>query len=299
MVGADRLLASQLTRIARHGLVALAHDLFKINSCPGVKGTMLNGMRLPLLIAALIQLSTLPSACGLVAQPSFEVASVRPSEHEVGPDYNNQITYSGDRFTGKNVTLKRLIAEAWHCQINQITGPPWIDRNEFDVEARLPAGTGNEQIAPMLRNLLVTRFQLKEHSESREMRVYELTVGKGGPKIQPAKAGAAENPAGSGFHFRGNMRQFADLLAVQFSIPAASDPNTPVRAGGTLIPVLDKTGLDGTYDFSVDQRPEPGTDAFTGWKRTLEDQLGLEIASRKAEVPIVVVYEAAKVPTAN
>ena len=95
------------------------------------------------------------------------------------------------------------------------------------------------------------------------------------------------------------MRQFADLLAIQFSIPAASDPSTPVRAGGTLTPVLDKTGLEGTYDFTVDQRPEPGTDAFTGWKRTLEDQLGLGIESRKDDVKIVVVDSAEKIPTPN
>jgi uncharacterized protein (TIGR03435 family) len=151
----------------------------------------------------------------------------------------------------------------------------------------------------MLRSFLSERFHLKQHSESREMRVYELTKAKSGPKIQPVKVGGTENPAGPGFHFRGDMRQFADLLAIQFSIPAASDPSTPVRAGGTLTPVLDKTGLEGTYDFTVDQRPEPGTDAFTGWKRTLEDQLGLGIESRKDDVKIVVVDSAEKIPTPN
>jgi len=208
---------------------------------------MLKAMRLPLLIVAL-QLSALSFAQAQAAHPIFEVASVRPSQHEVGPDYNNQITYSGDRFTGRNVTLKRLIAEALHCQINQVTGPAWIDRNEYDIEARLPTGTDHPQIALMLRTLLDARFQLKEHEESRDMRVYELTVARNGPKIQPVKAGAADRPAGQGFHFRGDMRQFADLLAVQFSIPAMNDPSVPSRAGGTLIPVLDKTGLQGTYD---------------------------------------------------
>ena len=260
---------------------------------------MLNVMRLPLLVAV-IHLSALSFAQGRAELPSFEVASVRHSEHEVGPDYNNQITYSGDGFIGKNVTLKRLVAEAWHCQINQVIGPAWIDHNEYDVEARLPAGTGHTQIALMLRSLLVNRFQLKQHEESREMRVYELTVGKDGPKIQPVKPGeAAENPVGQGVHFRGDMHQFADLLAVQFSIPAMNDPSMPSRAGGTLIPVLDKTGLEGIYDFSVDQRSEPGTDAFTGWKRTLQDQLGLAIESRKTNIPVIVIDGAAKVPTAN
>ena len=96
-----------------------------------------------------------------------------------------------------------------------------------------------------------------------------------------------------------DMRQFADLLAVQFSIPTAPDPTKPVRAGGTMIPVLDKTGLQGIYDFTADIRPDPSTDAFTAWKRVLEDQLRLEIESRKAPVPIVVVDQATEAPTAN
>lgn len=260
---------------------------------------MLIRMRLLVIAAALLPLASISSGWAQVTPPSFEVASVRPSQHEVGPDYNNQIAYSGDGFTGKNVTLKRLIAEAWHCQMNQISGPAWLNRNEYDIEAREPAGADHQQIALMLRGLLADRFHLKQHSETREMRVYELTVGKGGPKIQPAKPGTAESPTGPGFHFHGDMRQFADLLAIQFSIPAAPDPTKPVRAGGTMIPVLDKTGLQGIYDFTADIRPDPSADAFTAWKRVLEDQLGLDIESRKAPVSIVVVDDATQAPTAN
>lgn len=232
------------------------------------------------------------------AQPSFEVASVRPSQREVGPDYNNQITISADRFSGRNVTLRRLVAEAWRCQMNQVVGPPWIERNEYDIEAREPEGASHEQVALMLRRLLSERFQLKEHSETRSMRVYELSAGEHGLKIQPVQADTAA-AGGAGFHFHGDMRQLADLLAVQFSIPAPESPGAPAKAGGPPVPVLDKTGLEGIYDFTVNLRPELGTDMFAQWKRALEDQLGLKIESRKAEVPVVIVDDAAKVPTAN
>jgi uncharacterized protein (TIGR03435 family) len=230
--------------------------------------------------------------------PSFEVASVRPSQHEVGPDYNNQITYSPTGLTGKNVTLKRLIAEAWHCQMNQVLGPPWLDQNEYDIVARAPEGSSKEQISLMLRSLLSDRFHLKEHSDTRQMRVYELAIAQGGPRIHQVQPEAAAI-SGSGFHFRGDMREFADLLAVQFSIPAADNPSVPTRAGGSPIPVLDKTGMQGIYDFSVDLRPELGTDTFTAWKRALEGQLGLKIESRKGDVAVVVVDDAAKIPTVN
>jgi uncharacterized protein (TIGR03435 family) len=133
------------------------------------------------------------------------------------------------------------------------------------------------------------------------MRVYELLVGPSGLKIQPIGDGDSA-PAHAGFHFRGDMRQFADLLALQFSIPAAENPNEPSRASlasGAQIPVIDKTGLTGTFDFNVDMHPELGTDMFTFWQRTLQDQLGLKIESRKENVAVLVVDGAAIVPTAN
>src|SRR5258708_1697096 len=85
------------------------------------------------------------------------------------------------------------------------------------------------------------------------------------------------------------MRQFADLLAVQLSIPAADNPSEPVRASAAQIPVVDKTGLTGVFDFSVEMRPELGTDMFTAWQRVLQEQLGLRIESRKGKVAVLVV----------
>jgi uncharacterized protein (TIGR03435 family) len=261
-------------------------------------GTILIRMRSPPLTVLLTPLIVVIASGHAQPAPSFEVASVRPSQHNVGPDYNNQITYAPAEFTGRNVTLKRLIAEAWHCQLNQVFGPPWLDQNEYDIAARAPEGTSKEQISLMLRTLLSARFHLKEHSDTRQMRVYELTIAPGGPRIHQVPPGAAAT-AGSGFHFRGDMRQFADLLSIQFSIPAADNPSAPVKAGGSPIPVLDETRLQGIYEFSVDLRPELGTDAFTAWKRVLENQLGLKIESRKGDVPVLVVDDAEKVPTAN
>jgi uncharacterized protein (TIGR03435 family) len=103
----------------------------------------------------------------------------------------------------------------------------------------------------------------------------------------------------SGLHFHGEMRQFADLLALQFSMPAAESPDKPVRASEPQIPVIDKTGLAGIFDFKVDIRPELGTIVFTLWQKDLENQLGLRIESRKVEVPVMVVDSAMKIPTAN
>lgn len=253
---------------------------------------------MPSLFAVLALLNIAAAAHPQSNQPAFEVASVRPSQQEVGADYNNQITYSPSGFTARNVTLKRLIAEAWHCQLSQISGPAWLDRNEYEIAARMPAGATDAQVPLMIRSLLAERFHLKEHEESRPMRVYELTTAQGGPRIHPVQPGDTVS-GGPGLHFRGSMRQFADLLAIQFSIPAPVSPSEPVMGRGPLIPVLDKTGMKGIYEFSVDIKPEVGTDGFTGWKRVLEEQLGLKIDSRKADVPMIVVDDAARIPVAN
>jgi uncharacterized protein (TIGR03435 family) len=230
--------------------------------------------------------------------PAFDVASVKPSQHLVGPDYNNQLSYSPNGIIARNVTLKRLVAEAYQLQLNQVLGPSWLDKNEYDIEARSAGAGTREQHALMLRSLLAERCRLVQHSETREMRVYELLIGKSGPKIRPISDG--ENPtARAGFHFQGDLRQFADLLTVQLSIPAPVNPAEPARASGSPILVLDKTGLPGIFDFSVDIHPELGTDMFTSWQRALEDQLGLRIEGRKGNVTVLVVDEAERIPTEN
>ena len=259
---------------------------------------MLKAMRaLPIVVSLALSSSVALGQASSTAR-GFEVASVRASQHAAGPDYNNQISYSPAGFTAKNVTLKRLIAEAWRLQMNQISGPGWLDRDEYDIEAKTDAAASQEQMASMLQGLLSERFKLKKHSETREMRVYELVIGKSGPKVRPVNAGETAGVQ-AGFHFQGEMRQLADLIAVQLSIPALGDPSEPARASGSPIPVLDRTGLQGIFDFTVDIRPELGTDMFTAWERFLEDRLGLRMENRKGNIEVLVVDDAARVPTEN
>ena len=259
---------------------------------------MLKAMRalcflMPFALSGLVAVGQAPSTA-----PGFDVATVKPSQHLVGPDYNNQLSYSPTGIIARNVTLKRLLAEAYQLQLNQVLGPSWLDKNEYDIDAKAAGPGTKEQMALMLRSLVAERFKLTQHSEMRDTRVYELMIGKSGPKIHPMSDG--ENPtAQAGFHFHGDLRRFADLLAVQLSIPASDNPAEPARASPSSIPVLDKTGLSGIFDFSVDIHPELGTDMFASWKRALEDQLGLRIESRKENVGVLVVDEAARVPTEN
>jgi uncharacterized protein (TIGR03435 family) len=252
-----------------------------------------------LVLSSLIFLSSAAFAQALKTV-AFDVASVKPSQNLVGPDYNNQFAFSPVGITGKNVTLKRLIAEAYEVQLNQVVGPSWLDRNEYEIEARTEESARKDQLALMLQNLLGERFSLKQHRETRSMSVYQLVIDKSGPKIRPSKDGEAPK-AGTGFHFHGDLRQLADLLAVQLTIPESNDPDParPHTAAGAPIPVLDKTGLSGIYDFTVDLKPEFGTGVFTVWQRVLQDQLGLRIESNRGDATVLVVDNAIQIPAAN
>ena len=246
---------------------------------------MLKTMRaLPLLVFFALS-SALAFGQAATMTPAFDVASVKLSQHSVGPDYNNQLTYEPTGISARNVTLKRLLAEAYHLQQNQVSGPNWLGQNEYDIDAKAAAAVTQEQMTLMLQSLVSQRFNLTHHSETREMRVYELVVDKSGAKIHPVNGGETTS-AQAGFHFHGDMRQFADLLSVQLSIPASNYPSEPVRASTSQIPVVDKTGMPGIFDFSVDMHPELSTDMFAGWQRALQDQLGPRIESRKANLTL-------------
>ena len=79
-------------------------------------------------LVCLALLGSVGSGQESTAEPAFDVASVKPSQHVVGLDYNNQITYSPTGFRGRNVTLRRLIAEAYQLQLSQVLGPSWLGK---------------------------------------------------------------------------------------------------------------------------------------------------------------------------
>jgi len=145
----------------------------------------------------------------------------------------------------------------------------------------------------MLRALLTERFHLKLERQMKDMRIYELAVDTGGLKVRPAPETATEARG-----FLGTMRQLAELISVQLSIPPIADPTRPSVASGPPVPVADKTGLEATYQFPLDLRPEPGTDMFTLWQRRLRE-LGLRLENRRGPVEVIVVESAERVPIAN
>lgn len=237
-------------------------------------------------------------ASAAVAQ-SFDVASVKPSTRAVGKDDRGALIFGPDRASARNVSLKGLIVEAYHVQPFQVSGGPgWLDLDEYDIDARAGVTATKDQLRSMLQALLAERFHLAIHRDSKEMRVYALSVDKGGPKLYPATGDLRPTTSPQDFH--GSMRQLANFISIGLSIPTVDDPTRPAIASGAPVPVLDETGIEGNFDISVNLRPDDsGGDSFTRWQRALRGELGLKLETRRAPVELLVVDHAERMPTAN
>ena len=257
---------------------------------------------------ALLLLSACCAAALAQSQPAapaslaFEVATVEPS-NPMAARGKSGITVDPGRMSARRVSLKELVFEAYNVPYYQISGgPAWLDSEQYDIDAKAETPATRDQMRLMLRTLLAGRFKLTIHRESKEMRVYALTVAKNGPMIhaiQEEEAAPAKQPPLGVQHFHCDMPQFAGLLSIRLSIPLLEDPSTPSRSNGPLIPVVDKTGLRGTYNIDVEVKPEPDGDSITAWQRALQQQLGLKLEAQKAPIEIIVIDHAEKIPARN
>ena len=146
--------------------------------------------------------------------PTFEVASVKPSEPITAAMVASGKVHAGMKIDGKRVDIGyfpmiQLICKAYDVKAYQVTGPTWLKSvglagQRFDIVANLPEGATKEQVPQMLQALLAERFKLVIHRETKDQAVYAMVIGKGGLKIeesQPPVAspdGAAPNPAVTG-----------------------------------------------------------------------------------------------------
>jgi uncharacterized protein (TIGR03435 family) len=233
-------------------------------------------------------------AAVIVAQtlPSFEVASVKFTTHgrKDGLSRSSQLIPSPGRFTAENSSLDELIRFAYELKDYQMVGPPWLndDSECFDIEAKGPAGSSQAQVRLMLQALLAGRFRLMVHRETRTQPVYELVAAKGGPKLRhkekvslPYRSPSASSQGGSMILNKASMEWFAYQLS--------RDLKTPV---------IDKTGIKGSYDFKIDYDIRDSGEKPSLFS-ALQQQLGLKLESAKGPVEVLVVDHIEKAPTDN
>lgn len=228
----------------------------------------------------------------------FEVASVKPHE---GPIPSMGISTSGSRLNAEAETPMGLIMYAYNLKNYQIspTAPLLALGDAFyDVVAKAEGGgiPTKDEFRQMVQLLLADRFKLKIHTEMREMPVYALVIAKNGPKFKPSAPDA--DPI-SLFHWTGRNNEI--------TIPKASMDDVTGAVANSMLdrPVLDKTGLTGTYDVKLtytpdrksnrESEPDPNDiSIFTA----VQEQLGLKLEAQKAMVHILIVDYIEK-PSAN
>ncbi len=259
-------------------------------------------------------------------QPSaarhFEAASIKPSgSADQRLSYNMFNIQSGGQFTVSNVTVKRLIQDAYRIKAFQISGGPgWIGSELFDIAAKPDGPVSPEQFQNMLQSLLAERFQLAVKRETEEMPVYALVVAKSGPKIKavneadPNIIDLSHSPIPQGAS-RPRVTVIRRGRLTAQGLDMASFANTLANFLGRT--VFDKTGLMGMYDVKLEWKPDENQVALFGatgvpegfgappldWDgpsllTALEEQLGLKLDSQKGPVDIFTIEHIER-PSAN
>lgn len=189
--------------------------------------------------------------------------------------------------------LSHLIGIAWNLRVQLIrNAPDWVmtgvERYNIEGKAEDPAKTTEAQLLQMLQALLIERFQLKFHRENEDRPGYALVVGKNGPKMTQAKGkdvvtsfGDQLKPAPGGPINLTARKYTMQMLAAELSY-----------AG---MPVIDKTGLAGEYDFALSWDESQGPALTTA----VQQQLGLKLEPQKVPVSLFVVDSARKPSAAN
>ncbi len=254
--------------------------------------------RVVLLIAAL--------ATHAAAQKPFEVASIKPNDSVNRP---SPLTVSPERFSWTNATFRQLIQVGYDLRPYQLIGlPAWADTSHFDVVATTGSPVSPQQMYVMLQGLLADRFELAIHRDRRDVPGYALVLarrdGKSGPNIHPS-AKDCESAAGKPLDSAAAQAEY-DGCSPQMGL-------TRLRMEGYRVsflveglkrifekPVVDKTGLSGTFDMELSWAPDPtllpagvpgpgvpaeGPSIFTA----VEEQLGLKLVSDRVAVDVLVI----------
>jgi uncharacterized protein (TIGR03435 family) len=221
---------------------------------------------------------------------AYDVVSIHPAKPS--GDMNNWSSYSSigrDSYNATEVSLSLVLQDAYDLpedQIAHLSGP--VADAHFDINAKItssdpdnPVHLTDNQLECMLVSMLADRFHLKAHIETRIKPIYELIVAKGGHRMTAAPADGTLNMGFSENNWK--------LTAHGESMIDFAASLTQARHR----PIVDKTGLTGSFNFTLLWTSEDDTDtdanAAPGLTTALEEQLGLKLQPAKGPVEILVV----------
>jgi uncharacterized protein (TIGR03435 family) len=298
-------------------------------------------IRVGFLLAAAALAQTTPA-------PQFEVASIKPAPDLAAQFKAGNLPHVGTKIDAARVDigfagLNDLICLAYKVKPYQLAAPDWLAAARFDVLARIPEGVSKDLVPEMMQALLADRFKLTIHRETKDHTGYALLVGKGGSKLkesvpdEPAPAKDARPAPGTtvvetdngpvnvkadakgttivGGGPAGTQRfssspEGIHLEYSRMTMPLLTDLLTSLAGG---MPVVDKTGLKGTFQVVLDipmaamnpagagaaageaSEPESRTAAMF----QVVQKMGLKLEQRKIPLETIIVDHVEKTPTEN
>lgn len=285
----------------------------EVPKLPRSVGALLLGL-LTTVAASLHAQSSIPVSARL----RFDVASVKPITNEnvtSGPS-------SPTHFFRGEIELRYLIVFAYDLpEYRVVGGPEWTDSALWQVSARVARPASRAEMQEMVRSLLADRFGLRSHVETRRLPIYNLVVarrdGRLGPKATPAEVDCVpfltgarpmkESPVdkGTGFPRCSSGASFGpeDIAPRLNGVPMSHLADYVERTLRRR--VIDKTGVSGTFDFTLSHRHEgtfpvandgvhpPDQIGDTPSLSTaLQEQLGLRLESDTGPVDVLVIDDA-------
>ncbi len=232
------------------------------------------------------------------ADARFAVASVKmlpAAPRGAGP--GQSVTVNPGSFIAHGASLRSIVTWAYDVRIYQISCPSWMgtpgthgEFPRYEISAKASDAAPVAQMKLMMRNLLADRFHLALHRETKETQVLEVILVKRQPELQEsgnAAADGAVSQKGMSYAWRRtSMPEFCEFLSQPFGVP-----------------VVDKTGLSGNFDFGVDlARGGTGPSALDwmdAFQRAMLAQLGLKLERGKAPIEMLVVDRADMTPSEN
>ena len=231
------------------------------------------------------------------ADPGWEAVTVKPTDPN---DPVSHINISGRHAMIEGQSVRAMLKFAYGVQNVQIVdAPEWMKTERWDVTG-VPDVAGKPslpQFQSMMRKLLEQRFSLKVHRQQREMPVFALTLAKGGPKLEKS----ALDPNGG----PGNNGNGAGGIETHRYTNTAMPDLALMLMIYTDRPIVDQTGLQGRFDFSLRwTKDETATvaattaDAPPGLFTAIQEQLGLKLEPAKAPAEVLVIDKVER-PEAN
>ncbi|MGA1982113.1 MAG: TIGR03435 family protein [Acidobacteriaceae bacterium] len=241
---------------------------------------------------------TAPSAKAPIA---FDVVSIKPNRTGA-PGMINRTPPDG--YSVENMTPRIILSDAFGIRADLVSGGPgWLDTDHYDLIAKVSGddlaayhALTKEQRGRMLQAVLADRFQLVAHTVTKELPGYNLTIAKGGFKLQPVPA---DQRGGWGAGF-GDIKATGTSIATLCTLLSQQLQQT----------VIDQTGLTGIYTFHLqweqDHPRAPGSpdaaaaepSGLPALPTALEEQLGLKLVPTKVPVESLVVDHIER-PTEN